>query len=116
MRYLLVVLVSLGAGAIAYVVTMRTGGREQLAVGFEPATTDGPAEEPSGLPPGYTYLRVEVTRGPSIRDRLVGFVGSLALVAVAIVATAGALWGLGVLIGRLIEAFVQDGGGGQPLP
>lgn len=113
MRYLLVVLVSLGAGAIAYVVTMRTGERE-LAVGFEPETAD----EADAAPPlhaGYTYLRVEVTRGPSIRERLQGFVGSLALVAVAIVATVGALWGLGVLIARLIESFVEDGGS-QPLP
>jgi len=105
-RYLLVVLVSLGAGAIAYVVTMRTGGHEQLAVGFEPATTDGPAEEPSGLPPGYTYQWT----GTALQE--IQASGQT----VAIVATVGALWGLGVLIGRLIEALVQDGGGGQPLP
>ncbi|HEU4527773.1 MAG TPA: hypothetical protein VFT80_07595 [Actinomycetota bacterium] len=113
MRYLLVVLVSLGAGAIAYVVTMRSGERE-LAVGFEPEAADEPGAAPP-LHAGYTYLKVEVTRGPSIRERLQGFVGSLALVAVAIVATVGALWGLGVLIARLIESFVEDGGS-QPLP
>lgn len=115
MRYLLVVLVSLATGAIAYVVSMRAGGGEQLAVGFEPSMTNDPAEVSSGPPPGYAYLRVEVTRGPSLRDRLQGFVGSLALIAVAIMVTVGALWGLGFLIGRLIRSFVEDGGA-QPLP
>jgi hypothetical protein len=110
----MVLLVSLGAGALAYVISMRTGERE-LAVGFELPTTEETVEAPPGAPPGYAYLRVEVTSGPTIRERFQGFVGSLALVAVAIAATVGTLWSLGVLIGRLIRSFVEDGGG-QPLP
>ncbi|HSD49546.1 MAG TPA: hypothetical protein VLE71_06915 [Actinomycetota bacterium] len=109
MRYLAVILVSLGAGAIAYVVSMLTSERE-LAVGFEPSTGEEPSEVTPRPPAGYTYLRVEVTRGPTLRDRLQGFLGSLALIAVAIMVTVGALWGLGFLIGRLIHSFVEEGG------
>lgn len=114
MRYLLVVLVSLGAGAIAYVVSMRTGERE-LAIGFEPQAEEEHGDAAVRPPTGYTYLRLEITRGPTIRDRIQGFVGSLALVAVAIVATVGVLWGMGFLIGRLIESLVEPGVG-QPAP
>jgi hypothetical protein len=103
--------VSLAAGAIAYIVSMRTGERE-LAVGFEPRATEDAGAAP---PAGYTYLRLQVTQGPTLRERIQGFVGSLALIAVAIMVTVGALWGLGFLIGRLIESFVEDGGS-QPLP
>ena len=110
MRYLVVILLSLAAGAIAYLVSMRTSDRE-LAVGFEPSTGEEPSEVTARPPTGYTYLRVEVTRGPTLRDRLQGFAGSLALIAVAIAVTVGALWGLGFLIGRLIHSFVQEGGG-----
>ena len=119
MRYLAVVLVSLGVGVVVYVISMRTGEDEVLALGFEP---DAPShDEPTGAsvegpPPGYTYLQVAVTRGPSIRERLQGFVGSLALVAVATIAVAGTLYTVGWAISRLVQSFIGEDGGGGPSP
>ncbi len=113
MGYVVVALLSIAVGAVVYVVSMRSAEDEVLAIGFEPEPA--PPEPPApdvvdGPPPGYTYLQVAVTRGPSIRERLQGFLGSLALVAVAALGVAGALYGVGVLIGRVIRSFIGDGG------
>ncbi|MGZ8596072.1 MAG: hypothetical protein ACXWYJ_10470 [Actinomycetota bacterium] len=119
MRYLAVMLVSLGVGAVVYLISMRTGEDEVLALGFEPdlSSPDEPAVATvEGPPPGYTYLQVAVTKGPSIHERLQGFIGSLALVAVATIAVAGALYTVGWVISRLISSFLGDDGGGEPFP
>lgn len=117
MRYLVVMLLALVAGAVTYLVSMRMGEEEYVAIGFEP----GPPvpEEPSGAPgppPGYTYLQVALTDGPSMRERLQGLLGSLALIAVAMMAMAGAMYGAGVVIGRLIRSFLGEEDGGAPIP
>lgn len=114
MGYVVVALLSLAVGAVVYVLSLRVVEDEVVAVGFEPEPS--PAEPPpsdglAGPPPGYTYLQVAVTRGPSIRERLQGFVGSLALVAVAALGVAGTLYGIGVLVGRVIRSFIGQSGG-----
>ena len=109
MPYLVVLLVSVAVGALAYMVSMRAGSGEPLAVGFGP---EGPAAEGSdvatGAAVGYTYLQVAITRGPSIRQRLQGFVGSLVLIVAAAFAVAGVLYALGWLVSRTIERFVTE--------
>jgi hypothetical protein len=118
MRYLVVMLLSLAAGAVVYVVSMRTGQDETYAIGFEPELPmlDEPPGATADPPPGYTYLQVAVTNGPSIRERLQGLLGSLALVVVAMMAVAGALYAIGVVISRVIRAFVGEDGSGASLP
>lgn len=114
---------SLGVGALVYVISMRTGEDEVLALGFEPEPS--PAEPPAeltaeltvdGPPPGYTYLQVAVTRGPSMRERLQGLIGSLALVGVATIAMAATLYAVGWAISRVIRSFLGDSGSDLPLP
>jgi hypothetical protein len=116
MRYLVVMILSLGVGAVVYVLSMRAEETEPVAIGFEPP----PREEPPGAPepasavegpaPGYAYLQVAVTSGPSLRERIQGLVGSLALVALAAVVVAGGFYAVGALISRLVQAFVGDTG------
>jgi hypothetical protein len=119
MPYVLVLLVSLAVGAVVYVLSMRAEEPEPAAVGFEPTVVPLPAPEPAqpapspgveGPAPGYTYLQVAVTRGPSARERIQGFVGSLALVAAAAVALAAGFYAVGALIGRLIRSFLGTDG------
>lgn len=109
MPYLVVLLVSVAVGALTYVASMRIGQGEPLAVGFG-AEDAGAAD--SGTAPGaavgYTYLQVAITRGPSIRQRLQGFVGSLVLVVAAAFAVAGTLYAVGWLVSRMIERFVTE--------
>ena len=118
MRYLAVVLVSLGVGVLVYVISMRTREDEVLALGFEPDVPvhEDPTATVDGPPPGYTYLQVAVTKGPSIRERLQGFIGSLALIAVATIAVAGTLYAVGWAIGHMVRSFIGDGGGATPSP
>lgn len=108
MRYLVVLLASLGVGVVVYVVSLRMGEREPAAVGFEPAPE--PREPPDAVgeapPPGYTYLQVEVTRGPSLGQRIQGLLGSLALVAIAAVGLALSVYALGALLGRMIRSYL----------
>ena len=112
MRYLLVVLVSVCVGWLVYLVSMRASRSEPATVGFDPAENGppGPAMDPgtAAPPPGYTYLQVAVTRGPSLRDRLQGFLGSLALVVIGTIVVSGAVYTLGVLISRTIERFLGE--------
>ncbi len=107
MRYLVVLLASLGVGAVVYIVSLRAAEQEPAAVGFEPPEAPAPPDAAGeGPPPGYTYLQVEVTRGPSIGQRIQGLLGSLALVAIAAVAMALSLYALGALIGRMIRSYI----------
>jgi len=106
MPYLLVTLVSIGVGALVYAVSMRVGRPEAAAVGFgpDPASTEGRLE----AAPGYTYLQVPVTRGPSFGERLQGFVGSLVAIVIGALALAGALYAIGWLVARTIERFLAE--------
>jgi hypothetical protein len=107
MPYLLVTLLSIGVGALVYVLSMRASAAEPLTVGFEPEVPGGLTSELVSAP-GYTYLQVAVTRGPSLRERLQGLVGSLVLVVVAAFAVAGTLYALGWLVNQTIERFVNE--------
>ena len=109
MPYLLVLLLSIAVGALVYLLSMRLGEGRRLTVGF--GADGAPAEElepGSRAALGYTYLLVAVTRGPSWRQRLQGFVGSLVLVVVAAFAAAGALYAIGWLVSQTIERFLND--------
>jgi len=109
MPYLVVLLVSVAVGALVYVLSMRAGGGGRFAVGF--GSEDSPQEgsDPAaGAAVGYTYLQVAVTRGPSLRQRLQGLVGSLVLIVAAAIALAGALYAVGWLVTRTVERFVGE--------
>ena len=109
MRYLIVLLASIAVGAVVYVVSLRTAEGGPAAVGFEPAPPAPP--EPLGPAgqaplPGYTYLQVEVTHGPSAWERIQGLLGSLALVVMAAVALALSVYAVGALIGRMLRSYI----------
>lgn len=110
MRYLVVMLFSLAVGAVVYVLSLRAEESEVVAIGFEPTPPhEGPPEATvEGPPPGYTYLQVAVTRGPSLRERVQGLVGSIVLVVVAAIVMAATVYAAGSLIGRVIEAFFEQ--------
>ena len=57
-------------------------------------------------PPGYSYLQVS-TQGPALRDRLLGLIGLVLLVAISMAVLAFAIYEIGHLINRTIEAFLE---------
>lgn len=110
MSYLLVLLLSLLVGVGAYVVTVR-GTRPDASLGFgdgEEELATGPDGPPrSGEPPpGYAYLQVS-TQGPALRDRLLGLIGLVLLVAISMAVLAFAIYEIGHLVNRTIEAFLE---------
>jgi hypothetical protein len=110
MPYLLVSLLSLLVGLGAYVVTVR-GPREDASLGFgdveeEPDGRTGDPQRSGDPPPGYAYLQVS-TRGPALRDRLLGLIGLVMLVAISMAVLAFAIYEIGHLINRTIEAFLE---------
>ncbi|MGA9161082.1 MAG: hypothetical protein WB297_09505 [Actinomycetota bacterium] len=106
MPLMLVILASILVGVVVYVGSVR-GPRAPSATGFGD-TGDETVEpvEPGTPPPGYTYLQVS-TQGPGLRDRLQGLIGVILLIGVAAAALAFALYELGHLINRTIEAFLD---------
>ena len=110
MPYLIVLLVSLLVGVGAYVVTVR-GARADAGLGFgegedELASGPGDPTRPGDPPPGYAYLQVS-TQGPAPRDRLLGLIGLVLLVAISMAVLAFAIYEIGHLINRTIEAFLE---------
>jgi hypothetical protein len=109
MSYLLVLLVSLLVGVAAYLVTVR-GSPADTSLGFgdeEEELATRPDDPTSGDPlPGYAYLQVS-TRGPALRDRLLGIIGLVLLVAISMAVLAFAIYEVGHLINRTIEAFLE---------
>ena len=111
MSYLLVLAVSLLVGVGAYVVTVRSA-REDTSLGFSggeegPAARSGDRSSLRGDPsPGYAYLQVS-TQGPALRDRLLGFIGLVMLVAVSMAVLAFAIYQIGHLVNGTIEAFLE---------
>jgi hypothetical protein len=109
MPYLLVLLVSLLVGVGAYLVTVR-GARADASLGFgreeEPAPGPGDPTQPGDPLPGYAYLQVS-TQGPAPRDRLLGLIGLVLLVAISMAVLAFAIYEVGHLINRTIEAFLE---------
>jgi hypothetical protein len=112
MRYGLVLLLSISVGLLVYLLSMRTGRSEPATVGFDPAESGPQGSQKDlgtgGAPPGYTYLQVAVTRGPSFQDRIQGFLGSLVLIVVGTLAVSGMLYGLGVIVSRTVERFLGE--------
>ena len=107
MPFLLVLGLSLLVGGAVYLATVR-GEREFSALGFGD-DGDEPSEE-RGAPtagPGYAYLRVS-TEGPSIRDRLQGFIGAVVLVGIGAAVLAFAIYQAGHFINLLIESFLDS--------
>jgi hypothetical protein len=78
------------------------------ANGFGDSESDRPLEalEPGAPAPGYAYLQVS-TRGPELRERLQGVVGVIVLLGIGAAALAFALYELGHLINKTIEAFLD---------
>lgn len=107
MPFMIVVLLSVLVGCAVYLGTVR--GR-----GTPPATGFGETEpqealeasEPGAPAPGYAYLQVS-TQGPRPRERLQGLVGVIVLLGVGAAALAFALYELGHLINKTIEAFLD---------
>jgi hypothetical protein len=110
MPYLLVLVLSLLVGVGAYVVTVR-GASSDASLGFgdgeeELATRPDDPSRSDDPPPGYAYLQVS-TQGPALRDRLVGLIGLVLLVAISMAVLAFAIYEIGHLINRTIEAFLE---------
>jgi hypothetical protein len=140
MRYVFVLVLSLVAGGAVYVLTLRTGERQQLAgLGFGPAPArsrapespspsfhEDDADQPSGgaiadapivddapiatarAGTGYTYLRV-ATSGPSVRERVQGFVGLIVLISVSAALLALAAYQAGHLVNETMRHFLNGG-------
>jgi hypothetical protein len=107
MPLVFVSVLSVLVGCAVYLGTVR-GQRSPSATGFGESERDEAVEaiEPGAPPPGYAYLQVS-TQGPALRDRLQGLVGVIVLLGVGAAALAFALYELGHLINRTIEAFLD---------
>lgn len=99
--FVIVAAVSVLVGVIVYVGTVRRGEGEPSAMGFGEVATAG--AEP---PPGTTYLRVS-TEQVALRDRLVGVIGLVLLLALGAAALAFGLYQAGHLVNQTIEAFLE---------
>ena len=107
MPFMIVVVLSVLVGCAVYLGTVRGPGAPS-ATGFgetEPEE-DPRAIEPGAPAPGYAFLQVS-TRGPELRERVRGLVGVIALLGVGAAALAFALYELGHLVNRTIEAFLD---------
>jgi hypothetical protein len=99
--FVVVAVVSVLVGVVAYVGTVRGVAGEPSAMGFgEPATAGA---EPT---PGYTYLQVSTQR-VAVRDRLLGIIGLVLLLALGAAALAFGLYQAGHLVNQTIEAFLE---------
>ena len=107
MPLMFVAVLSVLVGCAVYLGSVR-GPRSPSATGFGEPDRDEAVEgiEPGAPPPGYAYLQVS-TQDPSPRDRLQGLVGVIVLLGVGAAALAFALYELGHLINRTIEAFLD---------
>lgn len=121
MRYFAVLLFSLGVGGVVYALSMRASEDEPITVGFEPdevAAPPAPPAPPGPQPnavaadtapqpdPGYAYLQVLVTRGPSWRERVQGLVGVMVLMVIGMALVAASIYVAGSLIDRTIQNFL----------
>jgi hypothetical protein len=107
MPLMFVAVLSVLVGCGVYLGTVR-GQRSPSATGFGESEQDEAVDaiEPGAPRPGYAYLQVS-TQGPRLRDRLQGLVGVIVLLGVGAAALAFALYELGHLINRTIEAFLD---------
>jgi hypothetical protein len=107
MPFVIVVVLSVLVGGAVYLGTIRTQGNPP-ATGFGESEPDETLEaiEPGAPAHGYAYLQVS-TQGPELRERLQGLVGIIVLLGVGAAALAFALYELGHLINKTIEAFLD---------
>lgn len=104
MPFLLVLGLSLLVGGAVYLATVRSE-HEASGLGFG-HDRDQPSEKGAApaAGPGYAYLRVS-TEGPSIQDRLQGFIGVVVLVGIGAVVLAFAIYQAGHLVDQLFKSF-----------
>jgi hypothetical protein len=107
MPFMIVAVLSVLVGCAVYLGTVRGPGVPP-ATGFGETDPEEALEaiEPGAPAPGYVYLQVS-TRGPEPRERLQGLVGVIVLLGVGAAALAFALYELGHLINKTIEAFLD---------
>ena len=107
MPLMIVAVVSVLVGCVVYLGTVRSQDAPP-ATGFGETGPEEALEavEPGAPAPGYAYLQVS-TRGPDLRERLQGLVGVIVLLGVGAAALAFALYELGHLINKTIEAFLD---------
>jgi len=107
MPFIVVAVLSVLVGCAVYLATVRGRGKPP-ATGFGETEPQEALEasEPGAPAPGYAYLQVS-TQGPGVRERLQGLVGVIVLLGVGAAALALALYELGHLINKTIEAFVD---------
>jgi len=107
MPFMIVAVLSVLVGCAVYLGTVR-GQRTPPATGFGETEPEEALEaiEPGAPAPGYAYLQVS-TQGPELRERLQGLVGVIVLLGVGAAALAFALYELGHLINKTIEAFLD---------
>lgn len=107
MPLVLVAVLSVLVGCAVYLGTIRSQ-QSPSATGFGEAEEEAMESVEAGAPPpGYAYLQVS-TQGPSFRDRLQGVLGVILLVGVSAATLAFALYELGYLINKTIEAFLGE--------
>ena len=107
MPFMIVAVLAVLVGCAVYVGTVRPQGAPP-ATGFGETEPQEALEasEPGAPAPGCAYLQVS-TQGPRPRERLQGLVGVIVLLGVGATALAFALYELGHLINKTIEAFLD---------
>jgi hypothetical protein len=106
MPFVIVAVLSVVVGCAVYLGTVRTQGAPPSGFGETEPEEALEAFEPGAPAPGYAYLQVS-TQGPGVRERLQGLVGVIVLLGVGAAALALALYELGHLINKTIEAFLD---------
>ena len=104
MPFILVLGLSLLVGGAVYLATVRSES-EASGLGFGD-DRDQPSEKDAvpAAGSGFAYLRVS-TEGPSVQDRLQGFIGVVVLVGIGAVILAFAIYQAGHLIDQLFKSF-----------
>jgi len=106
MPFMIVAVLSVLVGCAVYLGTVHGPGAPS-ATGFgETEEEHLEAIEPGAPAPGYAFLQVS-TQGPELRERVRGLVGVIALLGVGAAALAFALYELGHLVNKTIEAFLD---------
>ena len=107
MPFMIVAVLSVLVGCAVYLGTVRGAGAPSgTGFGQTELEEDLEAIEPGAPAPGYAYLQVS-TRGPELRERLRGLVGVIVLLGIGAAALAFALYELGHLVNKTIEAFLD---------
>ena len=107
MPFMIVAVLSVLVGCAVYLGTVHgPGGPSATGFGETDPEEDLEAIGPGAPAPGYAFLQVS-TQGPELRERVRGMVGVIALLGVGAAALAFALYELGHLVNKTIEAFLE---------